>query len=89
MPNDIVESSDVSTDGATDPASQRLVEVALLRRIQEAAEKVREADVELDEAMIEAKRAGLSWTAIGQMVGISRQAARQRILKRPDFGLGS
>src|SRR5260370_3748318 len=37
----------------------------------------------------EARQAGFSWTEIGQRIGVSKQAARQRFAARPQPGTGS
>jgi len=37
----------------------------------------------------EARRAGCSWTEIGQRIGVSKQAARQRFAQRPRLGVAS
>ncbi len=42
------------------------------RRLREAAEAL-ESDV-----VSEARRAGMTWTAIGELYGMSKQAAQQR-----------
>src|SRR5712691_2175465 len=41
------------------------------------------ADVLIGQFVDEARRAGCSWTEIGQRIGVSKQAARQRFAQRP------
>jgi len=44
------------------------------------------ADVLIGQFVDEARRAGCSWTEIGQRIGVSKQAARQRFVQRPQPG---
>lgn len=57
-----------------DPAA-----VALLR---EAVQERSEAERHLIDAVSAARRAGLAWSAIGQLVGTTGEAARQRYASR-------
>lgn len=58
------------------------VDTATLRHVAELAEKVEEADAELTAAVREARRANRSWSEIGAMLGVSKQAAQRRFSKR-------
>ncbi|SHF57643.1 ECF sigma factor [Jatrophihabitans endophyticus] len=66
-PESIEQDPDVEAKDASD-----------LRRIGEALGGVQRADTELVEAVAAAKAAGRSWTEIANVLGVSRQAARQR-----------
>lgn len=57
-------------------------DTAALRQIAELAEKVEEADAALTAAVGEARRANRSWSEIGAMLGVSKQAAQRRFSKR-------
>jgi ATP-dependent Clp protease ATP-binding subunit ClpA len=50
------------------------------------AELISGADVLIGQFVDEARRAGCSWTEIGQRIGVSKQAARQRFAPRPQPG---
>lgn len=49
-----------------------------VRAIREAAERRQRADDEITEAVAGARALGISWTLIGEALGVSRQAARPR-----------
>ncbi len=51
------------------------------RRIVAAVDAVREADIELVEAVHAARKVGDSWTSIAVALGTTRQAAQQRFAK--------
>jgi hypothetical protein len=53
-------------------------DAAPLRAIVAAAEEQVNARAALDEAVAAARREGFSWGAIGAVLGVSRQAARER-----------
>ena len=53
-----------------------------LRHVAELAEKVEEADAELTEAVRQARSANRSWSEIGAMLGVSKQAAQRRFGRR-------
>ncbi|HWL45409.1 MAG TPA: hypothetical protein VNQ73_20875 [Ilumatobacter sp.] len=59
-----------------------VVDAAPLRRVVAAHEASSRAAADLTSAARDAHAAGLSWTAIGAVLGISRQAARQRFAER-------
>lgn len=47
-------------------------------RIIAAVNELREAEIALHDAVIDARRLGDTWASIGESLGITRQAARQR-----------
>jgi hypothetical protein len=61
-----------------EPDSSEFVDATPLRRVAAADEALARARQHLDDEVRAAHEAGLSWTAIGLVLGISRQAARQR-----------
>ena len=54
------------------------LDAAPLRRIVDAQEALDESRQRLEDEVRAAHDAGMSWTVIGAVLGISRQAARQR-----------
>ena len=52
-----------------------------LRSIAEIAERREELDADLLEAVRSARRARRSWTEIGAMLGVSKQAAQRKYSK--------
>jgi hypothetical protein len=56
--------------------------VAAASALRTAVAERSSAERHLIEAVREARHAGLSWAAIGQLVGTSGEAARQRYAKR-------
>jgi hypothetical protein len=52
-----------------------------LRSIAELAERREELDAALVEAIRSARRAERSWTEIGSMLGVSKQAAQRKYAK--------
>lgn len=63
---------------ALDPETTPAEDVADLRRIGSALGDVANAEGELERAVADARRHGHSWTDIGLVLGVSKQAARQR-----------
>lgn len=63
---------------AFDPGDDELHAAAPLRRIMAASDDLDRAREHLHNEARTAQRAGVSWTTIGAVLGISRQAARQR-----------
>ena len=61
-----------------DPDLSEVQDATALRRVVAADEAVRRARAHLDAEVLAAHDAGPSWTVIGAVLGISRQAARQR-----------
>ena len=49
-----------------------------LRRLATALRHVQAADVALDQAVADARSAGASWAAIGEVLGMSKQSAHER-----------
>lgn len=50
----------------------------VLAELRAAAAERRDAESRIESAALAAHRAGLSWGAIGQQLGMTRQGARQR-----------
>jgi hypothetical protein len=67
-----------------DPSEATLVDVSDLRAIAEAADAVRRDEAYLVERVAIARAHGRSWTMIGHVMGVSRQAARQRFAGKID-----
>jgi hypothetical protein len=61
-----------------DPATAQAEGTDDLREIATAAETVRADDARLREAVLLARARGRSWNHIALVLGVSRQAARQR-----------
>ena len=56
----------------------RLPDPAVLLEVLGAERALRQAGTELSQAVSAARRAGQPWSAIGAILGITRQAAQQR-----------
>jgi hypothetical protein len=67
-----------------DPSEATLVDVSDLRAVADAADTVRRDEAQLVERVAVARAHGRSWTMIGQAMGVSRQAARQRFAGKVD-----
>lgn len=63
---------------SVDPADLREADTASLRRIADLASRSRAVDSELAAAVTAARSDGRSWSAIGAMLGVSKQAAQQK-----------
>ena len=61
-----------------DPATTKFRDGVYLRAIGEALDAIEAAERQLEVAVAEAKRAGESWSAIGMVLGTSRQAAHRK-----------
>jgi hypothetical protein len=61
-----------------DTADLRLADTGALRTIAELVERRDEVDEELTDAVRSARRAHRSWTEIGTMLGVSKQAAQRK-----------
>ncbi len=61
-----------------EPTADEASDASDLRRISEAAQGAEDASEELREAVRAARAKGRSWGAIGVVLGVSKQAARQR-----------
>jgi hypothetical protein len=67
---------------ALDPEVTPAEDPVDLRRIGLAVRGIDAAKAELDAAVAAARAAGRSWTEIGTVLGVSRQAARERFSER-------
>lgn len=69
---------------AEQAATDDLVEVdtAALREIATLADQRDDLEVALAEAVRKARRANRSWSEVGAMLGVSKQAAQRRFSKR-------
>ncbi|WOQ17567.1 hypothetical protein [Raineyella sp. W15-4] len=65
-----------------EPNSADEVDAAAVLALRRAVQERSSAELHLVEAVRQARRAGLSWAAIGGLVGTSGEAARQRYAKR-------
>lgn len=63
---------------AFDPNSDEWLDATPLRRIAAADEAVARARQHLADEAAAARDAGMSWSMIGAVLGVSKQAARQR-----------
>jgi hypothetical protein len=61
-----------------DPATGSASDAADLRRIGAAVDRAETAEQELIGAIAAARKKGRSWSTIGMVLGISKQAAQQR-----------
>jgi hypothetical protein len=61
-----------------DPANLREAETGALRHIAELAQQRDRLDSELAESVREARAAHRSWSEIGAMLGVSKQAAQRK-----------
>ncbi len=61
-----------------DPADLKLADTGMLRVIASLAEQRNQVDEELTEAVRMARRAHRSWSEIGAMLGVSKQAAQRK-----------
>jgi hypothetical protein len=64
-----------------DPAELVVADTESLRTIAELAERRGELDAALVAAIRSARRADRSWTEIGAMLGVSKQAAQRKYAK--------
>jgi hypothetical protein len=63
---------------AVDPADLRPADTDALRRIAELAQQRDDLDVDLAESVGAARAAHRSWSEIGVMLGVSKQAAQRK-----------
>lgn len=65
---------------ADDVAPEALVEIdtRALRHLAELAEQRETLESELTRAVLEARRSDRSWSEIGSMLGVSKQAAQRK-----------
>jgi hypothetical protein len=66
---------------AVDTEDLVVADTEALRAIAEIAERREELDADLLEAVRSARRAHRSWTEIGAMLGVSKQAAQRKYSK--------
>jgi hypothetical protein len=64
-----------------DSADLKVADTEALRSIAELAEQRNEVDEDLTQAVCSARRAKRSWSEIGAMLGVSKQAAQQKYAK--------
>ena len=67
-----------SADDGVGPAPAATVDDPVLARIAVAQMRLRAAERALDGAVMAARDAGLSWQAIGDALGMTRQGANKR-----------
>lgn len=67
-----------NANGGEGPDPLATVDDPALARIAVAQIRVRAAERALDEAVMGAREAGLSWQAIGEVLGMTRQGANKR-----------
>lgn len=61
-----------------DPAELEEVDTSSLRALVEIADRGRAVERDLPPAVAKARADGWSWAVIGEMLGVSKQAAQQR-----------
>jgi hypothetical protein len=61
-----------------DPADLRPADTAVLRHIAELAQQRDRVDEELTESVHASRAANRSWSEIGAMLGVSKQAAQRK-----------
>ena len=69
--------------GTVDPAELRKADTESLRLIAELAEQRDHLDAELAETVRAARSAHRSWSEIGAMLGVSKQAAQRKYGSTP------
>ena len=63
---------------SVDPADLRSADTDSLRHIAELAQQRDQVDSELAESVLAARAAKRSWSEIGAMLGVSKQAAQRK-----------
>jgi hypothetical protein len=66
---------------AVEPGDLVVADTGSLRAIAELAERRERLDAEMIEAVQSARRADRSWSEIGAMLGVSKQAAQRKYAK--------
>jgi hypothetical protein len=61
-----------------DPSGLKPTDTQALRTIAELVDRRGEVDEQITEAVISARRARRSWSEIGTMLGVSKQAAQRK-----------
>lgn len=64
-----------------EPGDLVVADTGSLRAIAELAERRKQLDAEMIEAIQSARRADRSWSEIGAMLGVSKQAAQRKYAK--------
>ena len=64
-----------------DPADLKLADTEDLSVIADLVERRSDVDADLTEAVRQARRAKRSWAEIGEMLGVSKQAAQRKYSK--------
>jgi len=67
-----------NADGGVGPDPAATVDDPVLARIAVAQMRLRAAERALDKTVMAARDAGLSWQAIGDVLGMTRQGANKR-----------
>ncbi len=65
-------------DDVVQPEDLVAVDTAVLRHLAELAEQRASLEDELIEAVLEARQSNRSWSEIGAMLGVSKQAAQRK-----------
>ena len=65
-----------------DPAELRYADTEVLRRIAALAQRRAEVETDLTAAVRAARRARRSWSEIGAMLGVSKQAAQRKYVSK-------
>jgi DNA-directed RNA polymerase specialized sigma24 family protein len=65
-----------------DPVLEEVFSGACIRALRRARQQLETATAEYEDAIHRARRAGLSWGEIGNLLGISRQALHRRFRER-------
>jgi hypothetical protein len=63
---------------SVDPADLRVADTDSLRHIAELAQQRDHVDTELAKSVMAARAANRSWSEIGAMLGVSKQAAQRK-----------
>ncbi|BBZ31820.1 hypothetical protein [Mycolicibacterium confluentis] len=69
-------------DDSPDPVLHEIWSGACVRGLRMAREKLAAAREDYEEAVLKARRAGLSWGEIGAVLGVSRQQLHRRFRDR-------
>ena len=83
MTNDELAEYVASDEFAAKPAGKRQ-DASPVRAIASAQATVDAAELTLTDAVAAARAAGFSWTDVAMMLGVTRQAARQRFVEKID-----
>ena len=64
------------------PAELRLADTEVLRKIAALAQRRSEVEDDLTAAVLSARRAQRTWSEIGAMLGVSKQAAQRKYVSK-------